>query len=337
MRAWVTLVLLVGCAGPPSAEPPESLPTTAVPTRGFTPQLGTLGAVCAAYALALCRAPSATCEPFSTMRFRDATECVHETQTACVHDAQLPGVEPDLSAMQACAAALLAPDCVRRLAALRSPLCRPPAGTVTGLLPLESPCHANAQCVTGACAFGGASAGQCGVCVVPARERDPCTNDDGCTRVAAGVDDEALYCDIAAGLCAARREAGDACLRDGQCGRGLECLGRKCAVGTARPMFPCGDGVSGCDPWSRCASEAGEPAKCWPVRLGEEGAPCTEKSGTDLSWCRGGLACRFGTCQQNRVGGETCSPGSFECGPQLTCDRQRVAPVCVSFDQICAN
>ncbi len=336
MRICLAFVLLVGCAGPPPDEPPDEAPLS-VPTRAFTPDISTLGAVCSAMAVALCRAPSATCEPLTTKPFRDATECVEATRTACVHDLQLPGARPDLSQLQACASALRAPDCGRRLAALRAPFCRPPAGSVKGLLPLGSPCHANGQCATGACAFAGVAAGACGVCVGPALEGDACTNDDGCTRVNRGVNDEGLHCDFAAGLCAPRREVGSACTRDGQCVDGLQCLGRKCAVGAAKPMFSCGDGLSGCDPWSRCASEAGESLKCWPIRLGEEGAPCTEKSATDLRWCRGGLTCRFGTCQRSRLIGEPCTPSTYECGPRATCDPQSSPPVCVSLNQICSE
>lgn len=330
LTPWI--LVLVGCAGPPVD--PES-PHDAGPTvPRVTPYARSVGEACTLYADALCRTPSSTCEPWSMQSYRDAVDCVEATRTKCVKDAQVPGAVADLVALEDCAAALRAPDCPGRLAALRSPLCRPPAGVLRGRLPVGSPCHANAQCVSGACTFGGAASGACGECVIASHPGQFCLDDDGCSHVGVGTTDEGLYCDIAIRACVPRNEQGAACTRDGECVDGLQCLGRKCAVGTAHSMFPCGDGKSGCDPWSRCASEEGEPARCWPITFGEEGAPCSEKSATDLRRCRGSLVCRFGTCQATQALGDPCTKGSNDCGTEATCGDDAI---CVPFTTLCGQ
>lgn len=339
MRAIVRLGLatcvlagLAGCAGPPADEP-ERVADAGPVTPRPSPTLRSIGETCTRYADAFCRASTASCEPWSLKPYRDAVECVGALRAQCVTSAQLPGTVPDLDAMETCARALAEPGCGKRLLALRSPACRPPAGVRRGKLPPGAPCHENAQCSTGTCNFEGVVAKGCGECVIPSHPGQFCLDDTDCRRGGSGTPDEGLYCDIAIHACAPRNEVGGGCKRDGECVDGLECLGRVCAVGTTPAMFPCGDGASGCGPWGRCASEDGEGPRCWPITFGEEGAPCSEKSATDLRRCRGALVCRFGTCQAARKPGEACTVGTADCGPGAAC----VEGTCARFSALCGQ
>jgi hypothetical protein len=233
--------------------------------------------------------------------------CVSRGRAWCIQEFSLYGSRTRPIDIEACAGKVAAQSCEEHTQGLVH------ACALPGWRALGDPCVAPVQCESGWCSR--APEGQCGVCVEPRVEGDPCNND------VLGLSDCGFgyYCEDSGDECRRLGTFGDPCDDAHECNPAFECLAGACRA-------PRKEG-EGCVPGECLFIQGlicGSSDTCEKVGLAAIGQPCgftNNPVGLDIC-AYGGTCAGVPICRPKPADGEACTVndrGFSECLDLSTC------------------